>query len=127
MIGFLGDIPIEASEDRMRTWIALSRSGAARWATHEVIAGKPKLEFIGPGLSSFSMTIHLDINRGVVPRDEVARFRANRDAGNALQFTVGGQLVGDYVIKEVGEDHKRVDKNGVVLFCVATLQLEEYT
>lgn len=119
-------ITFEASIDRVRTWSEARRSGAARWATHEVFAGKPKLEFIGPGLDSTELTVRLDLERGVVPRDELRRMRKSRDTGEVLQFTIGGKLVGDCVIESLDEQWRRFDAKGVLTHAVVSLHLKEY-
>ncbi len=94
--------------------------------THEVYGNKPLREFIGPGLDSISMTVRLDLAQGVVPRDELRQMRDQRDKGNVLQFTVGGELVGEYTIADLNEEWRRVDANGVLTVAVVTLKLEEY-
>lgn len=125
-IGVLGPITFEVSADKVRTWRDAKRAGASRWATHDVIAGKPKKEFVGPGLDKITLTVRLDIERGVVPRDELRQMREQRDQGNVLQFTVGGELVGDYSIEALDEEWTRVSRTGVLTTAVVTLTLEEY-
>ena len=126
-IGVLGDITFEASADKVRTWHDATRTGAARWATHDVYQGKPKREFLGPGLSQVSLAVRLDINRGVVPRDEIRKMRDARDAGTVLQFTIGGDLVGDFTVSEVNESWTRFNRDGVLTTANVVLTLEEYT
>jgi hypothetical protein len=119
-------IVFEASGDRIRTWMEARRTAAARWATHEVYGAKPKREFLGPGLSSITLTVRLDITRGVVPRDEIRKMRAFMDAGTVLQFTVGGELVGDFTINDVDDSWPRVTQHGVLMTALVGLKLEEY-
>lgn len=126
MIGVLGDIAFEASDKRLRTWQDARRTGQARWATHDVIGTKPKSEFIGPGLDTISFSVRLDIERGVIPRDELRKLREYRDTGKVLQFTIGGELVGDFKINGLDEGWKRFDRNGVLTTTEVGLQLEEY-
>jgi phage protein U len=125
-IGVLGPIVFEVSADVVRTWQEAKRSGSARWATHEVYAGKPKKEFIGPGLDKITMSVRLDIDRGVSPRDELRQMREQRDAGNALQFTVGGELVGDFTIENLDEEWRHMSRTGVLTVASVSLTLEEY-
>jgi phage protein U len=125
-IGVLGPITFEVSADRVRTWQDAKRSAGARWATHEVFAGKPKKEFIGPGLATISLSVRLDLDRGLVPRDELRQMRAQMDTGAVLQFTVGGELVGDFVLRDVSEDWRRFSRNGVLTTAIVVLSLEEY-
>lgn len=125
-LAVLGPIVFEVSEMRARTWSDASRSGSARWATHNVYSGKPLKEFIGPGLDLINMTVRLDIERGVIPRDELRQMREQRDQGNVLQFTVGGELVGEYTLEDLNEEWRRVDAKGVLTVSVVQLKLEEY-
>jgi phage protein U len=122
----LGPITFEVNADKVRTWQDVKRNGSARWATHEVYAGKPVQEFLGPGLASITMSIRLDINRGVIPRDELRQIREQLDTGNVLPFTVGGEPVGDFVIKSASEDWTRFSGDGVLLCAIVSLSLEEY-
>ena len=125
-IGVLGDIAFEASANKVLTWRDARRNGSARWAKHDVFAKKPVLEFIGPDLEQFRLSVRLDMALGVVPRDELHRMRLARDTGAVLQFTVGGQLVGDFVIKDISESLNVIDSKGVLILAVAELSLEEY-
>ena len=125
-IGVLGDITFETNADKVRTWQEARRSGPARWATHDVWAGKPVLEFIGPGLAQITLSVRLDITKGVVPRDELRKMRDARDTGAVNQFTIGGSLVGDFIIKDVAESWRHMTGKGVLLVADAELMLEEY-
>lgn len=119
-------IVFEASSDRLRTWAEARREGAGRWAVLEVWQAKPKRERIGPGLDSITLTIRLDLQRGVVPRDELRKLRAYRDKGTILQLSVGGDLVGDYTVDQLAEQWQRVDTRGVLLVAIVELTLGEY-
>ncbi len=119
-------ITFEVNADRVRTWQDLRRTAEGRWHTHDVYQGKPKLEFLGPGLSTLTLAVRLDIDRGLIPRDELRLMRKQMNAGAVLQFTVGGDLVGDFVLKGVSEELRRVNRDGVLTAATANLTLEEY-
>lgn len=124
--GVLGPVTFEVSADKVRTWSDAHRSGDARWATHEVYAGKPVKEFIGPNLDLINLTVRFDFDRGVVPRDELKQLRKLRDTGAVNQFTIGGKLVGDYIVKNLSEDLHRFSPKGVLLTAIVEIALEEY-
>lgn len=124
--GQLGDITFEASAEKVRTWTDLRRTGPARWVEHDVYGAKPVREFLGPGLSTIHMVVRLDINRGVVPRDELRALRQMRDTGVVSQFTIGGELVGDYSIEDLDEDLHRLDAKGVLITGIVGISLKEY-
>lgn len=125
-IGVLGDITFEANADKVRTWQDARRQGSSRWATHDVYGGKPVKEFLGPGLDTIDLSVRLDIERGVIPRDELRKMREARDTGVVLQFTIGGELVGDFSIQSLDETWTRFNRNGVLTTAVVSLHLEEY-
>lgn len=125
-IGVLGPITFEVNADKARTWHDARRDGDSRWATHEVFGDKPKSEFLGPGLDTITLAVRFDITRGVVPRDEIRELRKQRDTGAVLQFTIGGELVGDFVLKGISEDWQRMTNQGVLTAATCTLKLEEY-
>jgi phage protein U len=126
MIGVLGPVTFEVSADKIRTWQEARRRAAARWATHNVYAGKPVKEFIGPGLAQIGLTVRFDLERGVVPRDELRQLRNLMDIGAVSQFTVGGELVGDFTVENVEEEWRRFSRTGVLTTAIASLTLEEY-
>jgi phage protein U len=125
-VGILGDVKFEASADLVRTWRDAQRTGSSRWATHDVFSRKPVQEFLGPGLDQLHLSVRLDITRGVVPKDELKALRLMRDTGAVSQFTIGGSLVGDFVVKDLSEAWMRFDRAGVLTLADVTLALEEY-
>lgn len=124
-IGVLGPITFEVTADKVRTWQEARRSTTARWATHDVYAGKPKKEFIGPGLSKITLSVRLDSQFGLVPTDELKQMKDQMDSGSVLQFTVGGELLGDFSIENMDEELKRFDRTGVLTTAIVALTLEE--
>jgi phage protein U len=126
MLATLGDIVFEVSSDVVMTWQEASRSGAARWAEHDVHLGKPLAEFLGPGLDELQLEVRLDITRGLVPRDELQAMRRVRDTGEVLPMVIGGQFIADFTLRQLAEKWTRFDANGVLLTAVATLTLKEH-
>jgi phage protein U len=130
-LSVLGDggedsIVFEVNKDKVMTWQELRRSGEARWAEHEVYAGKPVKEFLGPGLEQLELDVRLDLGRGVVPRDKLRLLRKLRDTGAVSQFTVGGSLVGDFVVRALKEIPKFFSPKGVLMVGMVNITLEEY-
>ena len=125
-MGVLGPMTFECDADKVRVWRDLKRSAASRWHEHEVYKGKPKSEFTGPGLVELTMQVRFDIERGVVPRDELRQMRKQMDTGAVMQFTVGGDLVGDFTLRDMREDLTHFGRNGVLTVAVATITIREY-
>jgi phage protein U len=122
----LGPITFEASADLVRTFRDAKRDGEARWHEHAVHLGKPLSEFQGPPADQISFTVRLDIDRGVVPRDELRQMRRARDQGEVLEFVIGGELVGDYTLRGVSENWTRLDASGVLTAAEVTITMKEY-
>lgn len=126
-LGTLGDaIVFEVSSSKILTWMNARRSQAPRWHKHEVYGAKPVQEFVGPDLDGFTMAIRLDINHGVDPEDQLKKIRDKAKAGEVLQFTIGGSLIGDFIIKNVGEELRRFSRGGTLVVADVDLTLEEY-
>ena len=49
VIGTLGDVVFEVSDKVARTFDEMVHTAVGRWAVHEVMNGKPRAEFLGPG------------------------------------------------------------------------------
>lgn len=125
-VGDDNQVVFEVNADLVRTWQELKRSGSARWATHDVYAGKPVREFLGPGLDKITLLIRLDAERGVVPLDEVNKIRGFMSSGAVLQFTIGGQLVGDFSVDLSDDEWRRVSREGALTTAIISITLEEY-
>jgi len=125
-LGSFGNIVFETSADLIRTWQQMSRKGSARFAEHVVAEGKPRLEFLGPGLEELTLAVRLDAQLGLDPASELESMRAVRDFGEEQSLVVGGMVIGKFVLEEIGEEHRRHDGRGRLLLAEATLKLKEY-
>lgn len=125
-IATLGPITFEVSSDKIRTWHEAQRGGESRWARHEVHLAAPKLEFLGPGNDRITLAIRLDAERGLVPSDELKAMRKERDEGNVLNFVMGEDVIGKFVIRGIEEVWTRVDARGSLVAATATLTIEGY-
>lgn len=125
-LGTWGPITFEVSADRIRTWNDARRSADARWHAHEVYAGKPVKEFLGPGDEKVTLQVRLDADRGIDVPAELRDLREQRDIGAQHPLIIGGELQGDFYLKGISEQWKRTDKNGVVIVAIVDLAFEEY-
>lgn len=121
-----GPVTFEVSADRVRTFRDARRSGEARWAEHVVYAGKPAREFLGPGLSSLSLSVRLDRALGVVPEDEIKALAEQRDIGAHHALVMGGEVVADFTLDGFSERWDVVDAGGRLLVATVDLNLKEY-
>lgn len=126
MLGTFGDVAFVTSPEKIRTWSQLSRQGKARWATHDVIAGKPLLQFVGQDLEEIKLQIRLDVRHGLNPINEINTLRAIRDTGEPQTLIIGGKPYGRFVLEGVDESHNYSDNRGNLLVAVVSLDLKEY-
>ncbi|GGG32994.1 hypothetical protein GCM10007425_29600 [Lysinibacillus alkalisoli] len=128
MIGAFGDIVFSVSRETARTLKDLTRTESGRYATHDIHLKKPKLEFLGPGLSTLSFKMEFDANLGVNPRKETDSLIRMQREGRYGLFILGGRRIGMgyFVLKSVNVDYKRIDNKGNMLAASADVTLEEY-
>ena len=126
VIGTLGDLAFGCSSKYVLTFNKLSRDNSVRWAKHDVIGKKPVLEYVGPELSTISLSIRFDSTLGVPPYVGLWRLKKMLDNKSAKTLIIGGAYLGRYVIKSVSEDRKFHTGAGVCIVAEATVELEEW-
>lgn len=125
-IATFGPVVFEVSSSRVRTFKTLKRHGKAVFARHDVIGGKPLLQFTGLDLEEISFTIRLDVSFGLNPVREINALRAMRDAGKEHPLLVGGENFGSFVLEGFDEDWQKTDQKGRLLVAEVSLSLVEY-
>ncbi len=128
IVGFLDDIPFISSRARVRTFDEYSRQAESRWQEHDVMGGKPLLEFVGPGLNEISFKMLLRRNLGVNPEKEADKLRKLRDNGVVVPFIVGNSPVGKgfWIVKSVSEQTTLWSRFGHALSTTLNVTLKEY-
>ena len=128
MIGCLGDIAFEVSEDVVKTLDNWQWSGSARYATHQRHLTNALTEFTGldPDKITFEMT--LSVNLGVDPMEDVVKLWKYERSGQALPLTVGTKAYGKYRWTVVSHDMKMqaFDRAGDVAHATVSVTLQEY-
>ena len=123
MIGTLGrKIIFEVSDNRVLTFESMSREVSGRWTEHEVLGVKPKAEFLGPGLQTISLTIHLSAALGVKPRRILDMVERMVERG-AAEYLVAG---GPFRVTGSSEAWDKVYSRGELAKATLTISLEEY-
>ena len=127
-IGSFGGVSFEISSKKVLTFKELSRSGDARWATHDVNQAKPIPEFLGPGQESLSLKIVLSANQGISPEKEIQKLRTFKDKGKTSSFVVGSKPIttNHWYIESVSETYPIIDGKGRFIAIEASIALKEY-
>lgn len=128
-IGVLGDIVFIVSNVKVRTFNDFSRTNSDRWASNELIHKKPRSQFLGPGLDTFSLTVRVDARLGLNPRKEVDKLVRYSREGKVMKFSIGGKGLGvDRVkITNLVQNWEDIDNKGKLISATYSLTLEEYT
>ena len=126
MIGTFGPVTFTSSTSAVRTLSGLQKTKSHRFAQHDVVIGKPKLERIAPDLDTVSFDMRFDIGLGVDPAAEIETLEALVGTGEAHDLVIGGVPHGTFIVEKMDEDLRRHDGRGLLLVASASLQLKEY-
>lgn len=126
VLGAFGSLPFVCSYGKVLTFHDLSRENAVRFAKHDVLGQKPILEFIGPELSTVSLSIRFDTSLGVPPLVGLKHIKAMMDNGMHKSLVIGGEYIGRFVIESISEERRFHTGAGVCQVAEATIKLTEY-
>lgn len=126
VIGALGSLPFVCSYGKVLTFSDFSKDNSVRFAKHDIIGQKPKLEFVGYELSTISLKIRLDVSLGVLPAVVLKHLNAMMNNGMHKSLVIGGEYIGRFVIESIGEDRRIHNGSGVCQVAEVTLNLKEY-
>lgn len=124
-----GDIQFDASHI-----LDFSEEGGASYAEHALIGGKPKLQYTGDTLRSFSLSITLHWLRtgqpayaGYEPQIILSRLQAAVADHKPLPFSWGdGTYEGEFVGESISLVREQTDSEGHLLIGVYSLTLKEF-
>ena len=125
VIGTFGTLPFACSSAFVLTFSGLSRELSVRWAQHDVIGGKPVLEYIGPDLASISMSIRFDSTLGLAPLLGLKKLQGMLEDGTARALIIGGEYLGRFVLERIREERRHHTGLGVCQVAEAKISLKE--
>ena len=104
-------IRFQTSDSRILTFMDMKRKASVRTAKHNIIYGKPKLEFLGPDLQTVTFKMELNALLGIRPRKEV----------------IGGRkILGKAMITSLGSSYEHVLRKGEVFSMSIDVTMTEY-
>ena len=130
-IGNFGNVDFEVSARRVRTFDQFKRSSKARFARHDLMESKPRLQHVGADLDEISFEIRLDIALGINPEEELNKLRAILASGEDQPLMVGTQggglkKAGRFVLESAEETWSKVDNKGHIITATVNLKLVEF-
>jgi phage protein U len=126
VIGMYGTIPFLCSEGRVLTFKSFTREHAAKWAKHEVLGGRPALEYVGESLPEASLDIRLDSGLGVIPTVAITLLRVMVKDPSARALIIGGEYLGRYVLESFSESRKFFNGAGACTVADVSIKLTEF-
>ena len=111
--------------DGVSSW---HESGEAALVEQEVLAGAPKIQWLGSKLSEHEITIQLDTKITTPPAQAIEDLKDARDTGAALPlYRADGVYLGRYAVSKLGIKYQRFSpQDGTVLKAEVTLSLKEW-
>lgn len=127
-VGSLGGIRFNTSMRRVLTFDNYRRSGVAKYATHEIIGEKSRLEYTGLEPEEITIDIQLMSSLGSKPEEQLKKLRKMRDDGEVVSFIIGTKPVSQnkWIIKNLGEAVPHWGNRGKMLFATVQVTLTEY-
>lgn len=127
-IGAFGDLLFEVSYFKILSFDKWQRTTKHRYATHNIMNYKPKLESVGKDLETISLEILFHTGLGVDPRTETEKLRTMCNNGEVNYLIVGAEVIGNclFVIEEVSEAVEHWSGTGQILTSRVTVKFKEY-
>ena len=128
MIGSLGEVVFEVSENQILTFDGLIFQKKANYSEHAIHTKKGLLEFTGFSATTASMNITLSEDLGVNPRDELGRLEEIFVNHEAVLFILNGNPQGDglWVIESMSVDYDFISNIGEPKMIQVNLSIKEY-
>lgn len=101
MIGTLGDIVFEVSDNRILTVDKIKRSASGKWNEHTVMGRKSKSEFVSPEIQQTSFEITLDAQLGVSPREQADNLIRMAQNGIVVPCIIGSKPISTSLMQRV--------------------------
>ena len=125
-IGSFGDVEFVVSAQLVRTFRDYARTTKSRFAQHNLLLQKPKLEFLGEDLTEITFKIQLLKSLGVDVEYEADKLRWMCQKGADFPLVIGAEVIGRFVVEKVQETAQVVDGNGNMIVEEMELTLKEY-
>jgi len=128
MVGSLGEIVFDVSSESILTFDGLQVSHSAKYAEHAIHGRKGLLEFTGFSPANMSMTISLNAELGINPKEELERLKEIFYSHEAILFILNGEPQGEnlWVIESLSEKHEDISNIGISNYIEVSLTLKEY-
>lgn len=112
--------------ENLKSFQSYNKTGAAVYAEHALIEGKPRLQKTGLSLDEITLSMRFHASF-CVPADELAALKTSRDDGEVLTLLWGnGKIEGTFVITELSETIEEADPQGNIFSYLVNCTLREF-
>lgn len=127
-VGSLGGIKFNTSMRRVLTFSEYQRSGQAKYATHEIIGKKGRLEYTGLDPEEITIEIQLMAQLNSQPETQLKKLRKMRDDGEVVSFIIGNKPVSQnkWIVKGLSEAVPHWGAGGKIAYASVQVTLTEY-
>lgn len=121
-------IVFKVNSRQVFTFKNMKRSYSTKWAAHDIIGRRPRMEYQGPEMDEMTIEVMLDAEHGVRPRKTMLKFQIASHHGDAANFYIGGRKVSKYkmYLASGSENWKQIWNKGELVRATATLTFREY-
>lgn len=126
MIGTLGNIVFSCSGYYVKTFSELTKTSSIRSAQHDVIGGRPVVEFLGDDLSSLSFNMTFNEQFGTSPDDELDNLEYIKRNGIVCTLIIGERVYGEFLINNLSSKFDIFHRDGRLTKASVSIELMEY-
>lgn len=121
-------IVFKVNSRQVFTFKNMKRSYSTKWATHDIIGRRPRMEYQGAEMDEMTIEVMLDAEHGVRPRKTMLKFQIASHHGDVANFYIGGRKVSKYkmYLASGSENWKQIWNKGELVRATATLTFREY-
>ena len=123
-----GDITFSVNSEKVFSFNNMKRSYSARWKSHNMVDGMPRMEYQGRDANEVTIDVILDAELGVNPLVEMEKFKAAAESGKTAFFYVGGKKVSVFklYIASGTENWEKIWNQGELVRATVSLTFKEY-
>ncbi|MBI4691692.1 MAG: phage tail protein [Nitrospirae bacterium] len=124
-IGAIGDFVFELSGEYANSIDELKRQRSWKYAEHEIVKGKSKLQSLGRQLDTVSFSGRF-VDYFCIPIDEIHRLQDEAEKDEPLSLAIGDESFGEFVIESISETWRETDGSGNPRVIEFEVNLKEY-
>lgn len=121
MFGQLGKIAFKL----LPSFEEITESQKYNYAEHQVIEGKPKLQYVGDSLEEMNIKISFH-SSFCTPETQLATLKTLAESHKAIPFILGsGRYLGRYFIEEISSTHRQSNAFGFLISIETNIKLKK--